>query len=305
MIGQREVDTAHAVPEPARRRSRLTGPALVVAGVVAGLGLAYVLSLDLFSTPAPVSPVLPAAAAASESPEPAPAPASPGAVDAQTAVEGFLDAEVQRDYAGSYAMLSAADRQQVPNVAQWIAVHADVLPPILGYQVEQTTVDGDRAEVVAIVQFEPDLNPVVGLAPGEAQITWTATAEDGGGWKVALGDSRIEPIYPPDEEAISAVASWVMARQGCQAGVPAGEHDGGLLGVPSAADDVCGNTADVTVELSTPLSAADAAPFVSAFGPEFELWSRVVEVESPALRVVVAPVGSEWLVIGVLGGGAP
>ncbi|MBA2336814.1 MAG: hypothetical protein H0V96_03475 [Acidimicrobiia bacterium] len=276
-----------------------------MAGAVVGLGLAYVLSLDLFSTPAPVSPDLPAAAAASESPEPAPAPASPGAVDAQTAVEVFLDAEAQRDYAGSYDMLSAADLQQVPSVAEWIAVHADVLPPILGYQVEQTTVDGARAEVVTIVQFEPDLNPVVGLAPGQAQITWTAIAEDDGGWRVALGDSRIEPIYPPDEEAVSAVASWVMARQGCQSGVSAGEHDGGLLGLPSAADALCGTTGEVNVDLSTPLSAADAAPFVAEFGPEFELWSRVVAVQSPGLRVVVAPVGSEWLVIGVLGGGAP
>lgn len=299
------MDTAPAVPEAVRRRSRLTGPGLVVAGVVAGLGLAYVLSLDLFASSPPPSPELPAAAAVSESSEPASVPASPGAVDAQTAVEAFLDAEAQGDYAGSYEILSAADRQQVPNAAEWIAVHADVLPPVLGYQVEQTSVDGDRAEVVTIVQFEPDLNPVVGLAPGEAQITWTATAEDGGGWKVSLGDSRIEPIYPPDVEAVSAVASWVTARQGCQAGVPAGEHDGGLLGVPSVADDLCGNTADVTVELSTPLSAADAAPFVSAFGPEFELWSRVVAVESPRLRVVVAPVGTEWLVIGVLGEATP
>lgn len=300
MIGEREADTGDAAPESRRRRSRLGSLGLVAAGLIAGLGVAYAFSLDSRQTPGPVSQELPSVAeVATESPAPLSSPVTPGAVDAQTAVERFLTAEARSDYAGSYDMLSAADREQVPNVEMWVASHADVLPPILGFEVEETTVEGAGGEVVTLVELEPGLNPVVGLIPGRAQITWVATAENGT-WKVALAESRIEPLYPPEEEAVSAVSSWVTARQECQTGVSAGEHEGGLLGFPPAADELCGLAGEVRVDLSPPLSAADAAPFVAEFGPEFDLWSRVVEVESPRLRIVVAPVGLEWLVIGVL-----
>lgn len=50
-----------------------------------------------------------------------------------------------------------------------------------------------------------------------------------------------------------------------------------------------------------PLDALDAAPFLAAFGPEATSWARVVAVTDPVpLRAVVAPIGQEWLVIGVL-----
>ena len=46
--------------------------------------------------------------------------------------------------------------------------------------------------------------------------------------------------------------------------------------------------------------AADAAPFLAAFGPEVGIWARVVDVETPiALRLVLAPIGEQWRVVGV------
>ena len=55
------------------------------------------------------------------------------------------------------------------------------------------------------------------------------------------------------------------------------------------------------VDPPLPLEAIDAAPFLAAFGPEASTWARVVTVTEPVpLRAVVAPIGQEWLVIGVL-----
>jgi hypothetical protein len=45
----------------------------------------------------------------------------------------------------------------------------------------------------------------------------------------------------------------------------------------------------------------ESGPFVTAFGPETGSWARVVPVTAPvSLRAVVAPIGDEWVVVGVL-----
>ncbi len=83
------------------------------------------------------------------------------------------------------------------------------------------------------------------------------------------------------------------------------EYEGGLLGNPGLADSLCGAVGPVEVGRPGPLEdQIDAAQFVGAFGPEFDQWGRAVTVESPVpLQVVLAPVGVEWIVIGVLPGG--
>lgn len=287
--GSREIDGGS--------RSRLRSVGLVISGLMAGMGLAYLLSaVDL---PARSSPAPEAAPATDGYAAPPPAP-TPGASDARAAVERFLAAETRHDFAGSYALLSSADRQQISHVDTWIASHPDLLPPIEAFQVEDAIVGDGRGEVVTLIDFEPGLNEVTGLTPGRARVTWvTVEAEDG--WRLAVTETMIEPLYPPDEEALAAVSTWVTARQDCLTGIEAGEHAGGLLGLPPLADELCGQNGEKTTSGPTgPLPASDAAQFVAAFGPSFDEWSRVVDVDSTDMRVVVAPVGAEWVVIGVL-----
>ena len=84
------------------------------------------------------------------------------------------------------------------------------------------------------------------------------------------------------------------------------EYEGGLLGNPGLAESLCG-TGPVEVGQPGPLEdQIDAAQFIGAFGPEFDQWGRAVTVESPTpMRVVLAPVGDQWVVIGVLRPGKP
>ncbi|CAN5187715.1 hypothetical protein BH24ACT1_BH24ACT1_13310 [soil metagenome] len=229
-----------------------------------------------------------------------PAPPGADASDPRVAVESFLDAEVRRDFTVSFGFLSAATRARYGSPERWIASHADVLPPVRGYEIEEVvgrTDDGGQAEVAALVTFEPSLDQVVGLVPERSRVTWV-TAADGESWGVDLDTSTFEPLYPPQEEASGAVREWAEAHQGCG---PAPSWDGNLVGSPALAEGLCGADGEVQVGDATPLAQVEAGPVLNAFGPEAADWARVVPVIAPlALRAVVAPIGQQWLVIGVL-----
>jgi hypothetical protein len=157
----------------------------------------------------------------------------------------------------------------------------------------------EGSEVTARVTFEPGLDEVMGLVPERARVTW-ATGEEAGSWWVDLDESTFEPLHPSDETAPAAVAAWAEAHQACR---PARTWDGNLRGSPALAERLCGAEGTIEVGPALPLGAADAAPFLVAFGPGASSWARVVAVTGPVqLRAVVAPIGQEWLVIGVLPG---
>jgi hypothetical protein len=227
-----------------------------------------------------------------------PAPSGP-----EAAVHGFLAAELKGDFEASFHFLSPQDRRAFRGPAAWVAEHADLLPPLTGFNIESITELDDRAEVTTLLEFEAGLDEVVGLIPGRARFTWAVASLDDAWWIVWF-ESSLLPIYPPDAEAVRAVRSWAEARQACR---PAREYEGGLFGTPGLAEQLCG--ARGTVQLGEPgrlENAVDAAPFVAAFGPEFGQWGRVVPIMGPVqLRSVVAPVGEEWMVIGVLTGERP
>ena len=110
----------------------------------------------------------------------------------------------------------------------------------------------------------------------------------------------IEPILPPDAEAVTAVEAWAASRQSCET-----DHqwDGEPLAFPALAADLCGTDGGVDVGDASPLLPTDATPFVAAFGGDVLTYLRAVPVAAPVpLRAVVAPIGRDWLVVGVLPG---
>ena len=138
---------------------------------------------------------------------------------------------------------------------------------------------------------------VVGLVPERSRVGWV-TASDGGSWGVDLGTSSFEPLYPSDDAAPAAVRAWAEAHQACG---PAPSWDGNLVGSPALAESLCGAEGAVEVGDPAPLAEVDASPVLAAFGPGASDWARVVPVTAPSeLRAVVAPIGQQWLVIGVL-----
>lgn len=267
----------------------------IVVGLTLGIGVTVTLTRDDDPTAAgPLESTDPAVSTTTPGDEPPP----PGAAapSPQAAVEGFLAAEVAGDLASSFGYLSAEARSNFGSPAGWTANHAELLAPVRAYEVEEV----DDTEVVTLVTFEPGLDEVMGLVAERTRVTW-ATSEEAGSWGVDLDASTLEPLHPSDETAPEAVAVWAEAHQACEEDPRTWE--GNLRGSPALAEALCGATGEVEVGPALPLSAVDAAPFLAAFGPEATTWARVVAVTAPVpLRAVVAPIGQEWLVIGVLPG---
>jgi hypothetical protein len=222
------------------------------------------------------------------------APKSPG-----EALDAFLEAEIGRDFDTSYGYLSAADRASYAARDLWIDAHA-YLPRLRDVDADAPRVDGARAVATSAVRFEPRLDEIVGLVPERAEVTWALTAEDGG-WRVALSDSSFTPAYPDERGAVDAARSWASARQSCRT---TGEWYGGLLGLAADAyaNELCDSRGEIALAPVARLGdGPEAEPFIAAFGAGVLDWARVVPVEAPSpLRVVLAPLGEQWLVIGAL-----
>jgi hypothetical protein len=284
-------DDQRDAPAPPGRRTR---PFVVILAVACGLALGIGATVALTGddeTPAAAPPEVTDLTA----PEPDDQEAPPGAsaTSPQAAVEGFLGAEAAEDFEASFGFLSADARSEFGSPAGWVANHADRVPPVVGFEVEE--VDDD--EVVTLVRFEPGLDQIQGLVAERVRVTW-ATSDEGGSWGVDLVSSTQEPLHPSDDSAPAAVRAWAEGHQDC--GTPR-TWDGNLQGSPPLAERLCGQEGPVEVGPPLPLGTLDAGPFLAAFGPGVGEWARVVAVTAPVeLRAVMAPIGQEWLVIGVL-----
>ena len=244
---------------------------------------------------APAPPVLPAPTTTTTAVAAVYLPTNPETV---ATVERFLTAEIAGDFQESFTLLAESDQEAAGGVEGWVADHYLVLPTILGYRLTDDTVDDGTAEVSADLTLQAGLDELVGLIPGAAEATWVVV-DEAGEWRIGFTESRIDPIFLDDDGAPAAVSNWANERLTCD---PEPDSDALLLGFPMLADGLCGATGAVTVGGPGALDdAADAAPFLAAYGPEVGIWARVVEVQTPvALRVVVAPIGEQWEVIGVL-----
>lgn len=229
--------------------------------------------------------------------QPSALPPAKGAPDPTGAVRSFLDAEIAKDFDASFAVLADADRAAAAPVSQWAATHAD-LPRYRSYElIGPAKVDGATATVVADVAMEPGLDSVVGLRAAQARITWTTT-QQAGAWRLSLKLSRGEARYADAADAPNAAATWATNRQQCTTD---GQFDGGLVGFPSIADALCHSSGSISAGDAAQLSSiSDPSPVTSFFGPDATAWARVVRLDGPVpMRAVLAPVGDQWVVIGV------
>ncbi len=285
---------------PSRRRRLATILVAVAGGLALGIGLTVALTGaaddETASRPEDPAPVT-TPTTKSEGAE------SQGAVAAtpRAAVEGFLGAEIDGDLAASFDFLSADTRARFGSPAGWVAAHAEILAPITGYEVQEvdeSSEGDDQVRVVTMVRFKPGLDEVRGLVAERAVVRWAAANGGDGSWGVDLDRTTLEPLHPSDESAPAAVAAWAQAHQACE---PAPVWDGNLKGSPALAERLCGAEGRIQVGPPSPLTSVDSGPFLAAFGPGAGDWARVVPVTAPLeLRAVVAPIGQEWLVIGVL-----
>lgn len=299
--------------EPAERAGRGRRLAVTVLVAAAGIGVGVLATNALTGDDDSASTDRSESAATSVVPSPPEDPEPPvdGAADpgpgaaatsAEAAVTGFLDAEQAGDLATSYTFLSPADRADFASPAGWESVHADLLAPVVGYTIETVDATASPAEVIALVEFEPTLDQVVGLVPGRARATWTADVDSDGRWGVVLSESTIEALHPSDAGVVPVAQAWAAARADCVENPP--EQFVPLLGVSDPADALC-DSPPPDVGAPGPLPEIDAASFLTAFGEgrfgPATTWARVVDVDGPVpLRAVLAPLGETWIVVGVL-----
>jgi hypothetical protein len=239
--------------------------------------------------------IVPAAADRDAIASEGPPPAAAQAATPEAAVRAFLEAEVRGDHAASFTALDSATRADRGPLGAWVAGSAE-RPRYTGFEV--SAVDGDR--VVTTVNLRPQLDETLGLVPAAATIEWAVVAEDGG-WRLDLDASELEPVYPDDAGAARAAVAWARTRQACER---SNEYGGSLLLSPTLADSLCGSAGTVTAGRAATLAAlTDAGPVVTAFGEGALDWARVVEIHGPTdLAVVTAPLGDQWVVVGVSSG---
>lgn len=231
------------------------------------------------------------------SPYPAPeGPVVAGPADSpEQALGGFLTAEHARDLETSYTFLEAEDREAFGSPAGWVAAHADLFGPVTGFTLDGVDDSSGEAVVTARVSYVPGLDPVVGLTPARALVTVVAHRE-GDGWVLDLDTFQLEPELPSDRQAADAAERFVAAAQDCA------PPTGTLIGTAGLVDRLC--DASGPVEVGPPSLLDDVTivqPFVATYGPDAQVWMRVVTVERPVpLRVVLGPLGDDWTVIGLV-----
>lgn len=293
--------TREATHDQTASRARLRS----ILTLAAGLGLGFLIAVVVTGRgPAASSGSVDEAVRASADtarPDAADPPDGGAAVDAasgRAAVEGFVAAEIAGDLPRAFAFLSTKDREEFGTAAGWEAAHADLLPQIKGFEPGAVEAGDNGFEFTGTLTLEPGLDEVVGLVPATADVTWVAVEDGSGRWGVDLGASTFAPMYPPEGAAVDAAVQWARMRQQCD---HAAEYADGLVGTSGAVDRLCGATGAVDVGPPQPLDDLDASAFQAAFGDDVTTWARVVSVTAPVdLRVVLAPVGDDWLVIGAL-----
>jgi hypothetical protein len=222
-------------------------------------------------------------------------PADSPAATPTDAVDAFLRAEQQGEFATSYGLLVATDRMTHRSRAGWTAAHAQ-LPVVRGYTLGTVRAGQGRALVDSTVELRPELDPVVGLVPGTVVATWVVLAEDGG-WRVDFAESTLMPQYPPADVAPAAARAWVAERAGC-----GDKARAALLGTGTLADELCDARGRPQVGAPVALEPSESSDsLLAAFGPDVFTWARVVPVSAPArVGAVLAPVGARWRVIGLV-----
>lgn len=227
-----------------------------------------------------------------------------GARSPQLAVRRFLAAEQRGDEAEAWGALSDADRTQHPSPAAWRKYRRTALPSIvsfaMGGAVERLQDDAGVTRVSATLRLRSSLDEVLGLVPSDAAAEFVAEQRNDG-WHVNFAASRINFRYLSVDGLYLAARTWAVGRSEC-AVVQQWRSSLYGDGAEARARSLCRRPTPTIVERAQSLSGrSDTAPLLAAFGPTVGVWARVVTViGAETFDLVLAPVGQQWLVIGVL-----
>jgi hypothetical protein len=222
--------------------------------------------------------------------------APPGATGAtpRAAVELFVTGLMNGDAKSTYALLVDKERTAT-SLASWTETMSS-LPTYRDFTVARD----DPVDLDAT--FSPQVDEIAGVVPGKAVVHFATTSE-GGGWRVSLAKTTIEPRYPTDDKAAATVAlDWVKANQSCDpAAVKSLQYQGSLLGQPSVVSELCHWSGTLVANGTSGLNATPSANAVrNAFGPAADEWAKVTHIDGPQpLDVVTAPLGDAWVVVAV------
>lgn len=303
--------TLDEVALPPRRRSWLIP--LVIVALLVGFGIAYLVfrepsapsafsgqpSVKHFDLPAPRPPL--SSTASTTPPTVVNEPAS-----ARDALQRYLDAERARDFETSFALLDPDTRTTAGPVAAWQNERPNRLLP------ETFTIDSEQAvdggvDLTISATRTPAVSNATGLVPARSVETWRVVND--GGWRVVRGRPEdVRPVLPSDALATDAGAAWLDRAASCDRnGTEALQLSTHLLGAPSLRDITCKNKGTWTAGKAIPVSQLpDSTVFVSAYGPGVGRWARAVPVTGAGrYTIVLAPLGNEWRVMGVIPQGSP
>ena len=289
---------------PYRRISRRLALVLGigVAGLAVGVGVAAVANREpAQSRPAPSVQRLDLSNFPEGEQAPAAAAKPVAANSAAEAVQRFLGANAEQDFATSFGLLDKASREQLKTVATWTDAQAE-RPAVTAVAVRHERRTGpDTVEVTVAVTHPPAVDPFAGLTPGRTVERWQARRE-AGRWRVAADPVSVDAVLPGDAGASAAVQAWVDRLRRCDtAGAAALQATAELYGPAKLADVPCRERGAWKASATRGFDrAGDPQPYLSAFGPEVQTWARLVPVQGPKTRftAVVAPLGDTWRVLG-------
>ena len=219
-------------------------------------------------------------------------PGSTGATP-RAAVELFVTGLMNGDANATYSLLVDKERTAT-SLGSWSETMAG-LPTYRAF----TVIKDDPVDLDAT--FSPRVDEDAGVVPGKAVVHFATTSE-GGGWRVSLAKTTIEPRYPTDDRAATVALDWVKANQSCDSGaVKSLQYQGSLLGQPSVVGDLCHWNGTLVANGTSGLNTTPSATAVrNAFGPGADEWAKVIHIDGPQpLDVVTAPLGDSWVVVAV------
>ena len=225
------------------------------------------------------------------------APNSASAATARGAAAGFLDRAIVGDFTGAWAFLSAADRARLAGPAALAEQFA--AGGWKSFRLKDSTADRVTVDVVQTAR----IGEIVGLVSPTATVTFPVSIENGS-HLVSWVRRSVEQHFPDrspvsDGQVRAAVLKWAESRQQC--GPPANEYASGLLGVVGLGEALCHKNGTEVADGVGDLDALDEPePIIAGFGGSALSWARVVTLSGPVpMRVVAAPVGDGWTVIGL------
>lgn len=215
----------------------------------------------------------------------------------EAAVTALLDAEVRSDHDASFHLLSSAALMAYPDAETWFRRRTQ-LPAITAFRVK--AVEGDV--VIVTAEHDPGLDAFVGLRAATDTQRWR-TVPEGDGWLVEA-EPEIAFDLPDDAPAADVATDWASAAQACDASAAlALQVEPALLGISSGIARLCGSTDPVVAAPVANIRPGPAsADLVAQYGDAAFTWARAVHIDvgSVGLSVLLAPIGDDWRVVGVV-----